>query len=396
MEEFPHIRVQGTAYERGRQYGQQARERVRRSVGGYRDVFAFYAGWDWLTVRREAARFEQPIAAFRPSYLEEMQGIADGAGMDVLDVLAINVRTEVMFAARANQAASSRPVTECSSFAVVPAPGRPGPVLVGQNWDWLPHTAQSVVILEARQTSGPDFVTVVEAGLLAKAGMNSSGLGLATNALVTDSDTGQPGIPYHVALRAILDCATVSDALATLQSGLRSSAANYLIAHRDGSALDVEAAPGDFSQLFTLLPGAGDGVLAHTNHFLSPGFAGKDVSLWVMPDSPIRLARLRSGIAGLSQPGQPPSAGLLQRLLADHANYPSAVCAHPDSRAHPYDQGTTITSVLMDLQAGQMWLTCGNPCSAPYRELDHSLFPSQRPEDKKGFPGREAARQGAA
>ena len=36
------------------------------------------------------------------------------------------------------------------------------------------------------QDDGPDFVTVVEAGLLAKTGMNSSGIGLATNALVTD------------------------------------------------------------------------------------------------------------------------------------------------------------------------------------------------------------------
>ena len=46
---------------------------------------------------------------------------------------------------------------------------------------------------------------MVEAGLLAKTGMNSSGLGLVTNALVTDDDTGDARLPYHVALRAILD-----------------------------------------------------------------------------------------------------------------------------------------------------------------------------------------------
>src|SRR5215472_3131975 len=220
MSEYPHVRVAGAAEQRGRQYGEQARDRVHRSVSAYREVFASMAGWDWETVRGEAARYEAPIASFGPGYLAEMRGIAHGAGLDFLDVLAINVRTEVMFAAKARQAAAAAGPGECSAFAVVPAPGRTGPTLVGQNWDWLPHAADTVVVLEARQDDAPDFVTVVEAGLLAKTGMNSSGLGLVTNALVTSADTGSPGLPYHVMLRSILDCETVSDALAALQSGV--------------------------------------------------------------------------------------------------------------------------------------------------------------------------------
>jgi isopenicillin-N N-acyltransferase like protein len=252
---------------------------------------------------------------------------------------------------------------------VVPAPGAGGSVLIGQNWDWLPHTSETVVVLEARQDDGPDFVTVVEAGLLAKTGMNSSGLGLVTNALVTDADAGTPGIPYHVALRAILDCETTSDALAALQAGERSSAANYLIAHRDGSAVDVEAAPGDFSRLYLLFPA--DGVALHSNHFLSPRFAGQDVSVWVMPDSPLRLHRIQAGLDG--QEG-PPTLDTFRRLLADHANYPSGLCCHPDPRIDPYDQGATIASVLMDLGTQQMYLADGNPCAVPYRQLDYREF----------------------
>jgi isopenicillin-N N-acyltransferase-like protein len=369
MDQFPHVRVSGPALQRGREYGEQARDRVRRSIGAYREVFAHYAGWDWATVRAEAARFESPIAAFRPAYLEEIRGIAEGAGVDAGDVLAINVRTEVMFAARAKQATARTGPAECSSFAVVPLPGSPGPVLLGQNWDWLPHTADTVVVLEARQDDGPDFVTVVEAGLLAKTGMNSSGVGLVTNALVTSADTGSPGLPYHVMLRSILDCENVSDALAALQSGVRSSSANYLIAHPDGIAVDVEAAPGDFSQLF-LVFGEG-GVLLHTNHFTAQRFGGTDVSVWVMPDSPIRLDRLRAGVAAA---GGRPDLDTFRALLADHANYPSGVCCHPDPRLHPYDQGATVASVLMDLTGRRMWLADGNPCTAAYRQLDYAGF----------------------
>ena len=87
-------------------------------------MFAHYAGWDWSAVRRAAAGFEAPIAAFRPAYLDEMRGLADGAGLDLADVLAINVRTEVMYAATARQAPLAarqvpQPPAECSAFTIV-------------------------------------------------------------------------------------------------------------------------------------------------------------------------------------------------------------------------------------------------------------------------------------
>ena len=367
--QIPRVRVAGTPYERGRQYGAQARTRVHRSVQAYQRVFAHYAGWDWSAVRRAAAGFEAPITAFRPAYTDEMRGLADGAGLDLADVLAINVRTEVMYAAKARQAPlASRlpePPAECSAFAVVPhASGGPAATLLGQNWDWLLHSAQTLIVLEARPDDGPDFVTVVEAGLLAKAGLNAAGLGLVTNALVTDADVGTPGLPYHVLLRAILDCATVTEALKVLQAGIRSSSANYLIAHASGAALDVEAAPGDFTRLYPRFPH--QGLLLHTNHFLSPRLHPVDVSLWAMPDSAVRLQRLQAGATGSA------TLGDFRALLADHADYPHSICSHADPGDHPLEQGATIASVLMDLSARRLWLAAGQPCRTPYLEVDVS------------------------
>lgn len=370
MAEFPHVRVRGGPRDRGRQYGEQARDRIRASISSYRDVFMHYAGWDWPTVTEEARRLERPIAGYNPAYLEEMRGMAEGGGVGFEDILALNARTEVMFAAKARQAASASGSGRggCSAFAVLPGASTNGHTLIGQNWDWLLHSFDTVVVLEAQQDEGPDFVTVVEAGLLAKTGLNSSGIGLVTNALVTDEDRGEAGVPYHVVLRAILDAQNLSDALAAVQRGRRSSSANYLVAHEDGIAVDVEAAPGDFSRLFLLFPE--EGVLLHTNHFLSPAFDVKDVSLWVMPDSPFRLERLREAIA--TDPKL--SIETLQRALADHANFPSAVCCHPDERFDYHDRGATVASVLMDLPARRLWLADGNPCSTPYRELGYGEF----------------------
>ena len=362
---YPRVRVSGDSRARGRSYGEQAAERVRRSVAEYAEVFAKGAGLAWNEVREVARRFEAPIAAFGQAYLEELRGIAEGAGVDPIDVLAINVRTEIMYSAKARMAEGSTRLGECTAFAAVPSHFSEEPVIVGQNWDWLPHSVDTVVVLEAVRDDGPSFVTVVEAGLLAKAGMNSAGLGLATNALATAWDHGEPGVPYHVLLRAVLDCETVTDAYATLQRARRSSSANYLVAHADGSVLDVEAAPGDFSNLFPL---DGELVHLHTNHFVSPRFSGKDVSLWAMPDSPVRLNRMRAAVATRASLG----AKTFMTMLADHAGYPYSICAHPDELAEPTEQGATVASVVMELESRTMWLADGQPCSVPYRQLDLS------------------------
>jgi isopenicillin-N N-acyltransferase like protein len=369
---YPHVRVEGGPRDRGRGYGEQARDRVQLSLEAYANVFEHYAGWDWSKVTAEAIAFEGAIATYEPRYLEEIRGLAEGAEVAYEDVLALNVRTEVMFAAKARQAGElTRVPRECSAFAVLPEVSADGHLLIGQNWDWLLHSFDTVVVLEARQDEGPDFVTVVEAGLLAKTGLNSSGVGITTNALVTDKDEGVAAVPYHVVLRALLDCETITDALAAIQRRPRSSSANYLVAHEDGIVVDIEAAPGDFSRLFLLFPE--NGVLLHTNHFRSPAFDDKDVSLWVMPDSPFRLERLKTGVASAPEL----SVAAFQEALGDHAGYPYAVCCHPDDRLGLYDQDATVASVVMNLEDKILWLADGNPCSTPYREIDYAGFLSK-------------------
>lgn len=376
---YPTIRVGGGARERGRQYGEAARERVLRSVAAYREVFAQQAGWEWDRVRAEAAAFAAPIERHGAKYLEEIRGIAEGAGLDELDVLAINVRTEVMFAAKARQAAAgvappapSLPL-ECSALAVLPERTVDGRLLVAQNWDWLVHSFETVVVLEAEQDDGPDFVTVVEAGLLAKTGMNSAGIAVATNALVTTDDLGRPGLPYHVLLRSLLDAETVSDGLAAILRSERSSSANYLLGDEDGVAVDVEAAPGDFSRTF--LGYAQDGVVLHVNHFTGDGRDVRDVSLWAMPDSPFRLARLKQLTA--------PEAGPLgveacQRILCDERMRPYAICCRPDPRDEGIARWATIAGVVMDPRERTLWLASGIPADSGFERVDYGAFLSKR------------------
>jgi isopenicillin-N N-acyltransferase-like protein len=134
-------------------------------------------------------------------------------------------------------------------------------------------------------------------------------------------------------------------------------------------AVNIEAAPGDFSQLFLTFPS--NGLMTHANHFESSDFQGRDLSLVVMPDSPFRLQRLRQTLGEYS-------SGLeieaLQRTCADHSNYPLAICCHPDLRLDVYDQSATVASVVMDLNDRRLWLCDGHPCSTEYREFDYAAL----------------------
>lgn len=85
-----------------------------------------------------------------------------------------------------------------------------------------------------------------------------------------------------------------------------------------------------------------------------------------MADSLIRLQRIQTSIADDTTPA---TVASLHTALSDHADFPSAVCCHPDLReAHP-QQWATVLSVIMDLDEQAIYLSDGNPCQHPARRL---------------------------
>jgi isopenicillin-N N-acyltransferase-like protein len=326
----------------------------------YERLFAYFAGWSWTEAAEHARLYEPAIGNLFPHLLEEMAGLAHGAGVSYGDILALNARTEV------RNAALARAAQECTAFVALPEATQGGRSLIGQNWDWYPDTLETLVVLEAEVAGGPSFVTVVEAGLLAKCGFNGAGLGLATNALVTDLDSGQAGLPYHVLLRAILDCERVEQAQALLVEGPRASAANYLVAQAAGPAIDVEAGPGGPGQALLAYPTRG--MYSHTNHYRSPALPFNDVNLARGTGTCLRADRMDELLAQMA--GRVTVEGL-QRALADHQDRPDSICCHPDYSLPFAEQFVSAASVIMELETRTLWLADGSPCERSYRKLDY-------------------------
>ncbi|MGZ8601878.1 MAG: C45 family autoproteolytic acyltransferase/hydrolase [Actinomycetota bacterium] len=356
---WPVVRAFGGPRERGRAYGEGARDRVHGSIDLYSAVFAHYTGMEWSRVRHRAAAFIEWIEATDEQLLPEIEGIAEGAGVEAEDVLALNVRTEVMFGldARAARAAAK----ECTAIAAAPPRSAGARVLVAQNWDWKPPARDTCVLLAMRPHGRPGFVTLVEAGLLAKCGMNEAGVGLAANALTSSRDRGLPGVPFHAILRRMLTSASFDEAVRAVTGSHRASSANYVLGSRDGRVIDLEVAPGGPDMAWRV-----EGpMVCHANHFLRPDRPFKDLARLEGRDSfdrHVSAERSTDAVEAID----PAAIELALREHADPQRGDGSVCAHGDPSLPPEADYVTVASVVMDLTAGTLRLTEGNPCETPF------------------------------
>lgn len=349
------MRAVGGPRELGRAYGAAAAPEVHATLDLYERIFAHYTGLAWREVRDRAGAFAEPIDRYDIQLLPELEGIAEGAGVAAEDVLAVNVRTEIMFGLDARAATAAR---ECTAFALSTGGAAP---LVAQNWDWKPGARETCVVLVGDPHDRPAFLTLVEAGLWAKCGLNEAGIGLAFNALHSSLDLGEPGVPAHAILRRVLASTTFDQAVDAVRIGPRASSGNYVIASRDGRVADIEAVPGGASDVHLVEAGA----LAHANHFLWPAPRPfKDVGRIDGEDSVARQARAQAFLgAGAS------SIEDLKTALASHDDAPAPICVHDDPAVDPVEAYVTVAGIVADLRDATLHVTRGNPCEAPFSEL---------------------------
>jgi isopenicillin-N N-acyltransferase-like protein len=350
---FRLIEVSGDAFERGVQHGEQAVDLIRTNLEGYFQLFEHDVGLDRPAVLDRARRYLQPIEGYAPHLLEEMQGIAEGAGVSLDEALALNCRTEILSLA-------AIPLRdECTAVFVAPEATASGHALVAQNWDWANVVRGGTVLLRVEQPGWPTVLTLTEAGMVGKVGFNSAGVGVVTNFL--RHDHRRVGVPFHIILRGALDASRLGLAVAAVYRDVRADSGNYLLAHADGEAIDLEATPSDVGFLYPE-----DGLLVHTNHFITPRLQAGDVALAESDHTLLRYGRAVHLLR--AQAGQI-TIGTLKSVLRDHFNHPNSICRHPDPSCPEIERSATLASLIVDLTAGEMYVTAGEPCETEYQKF---------------------------
>ena len=360
-ETFPYLVLEGTPYEIGLAHGRQGREMIRAAFAYYSGMFRDYSGIDRDTACRYALTFVPAIEKYDRDIMEEIRGIAVGADMELAEVLALNVRSEIVLQGGQVTAALGG---GCTSCAVMPRRSADGHTVLAQNWDWKRNAANSLVVLEIRQQGKPDVLMFTEAGIVGKIGLNSAGIGVSLDALGSDRFPEGEAIPLHIALRGVLNSFTLSDAVGNAVRTPLACCANFMMAGASGQIIDLEIGPDGADAIY---PGA-DGILTHTNHFFGPRTVHiRDTFAPTIPDTYLRLGRINDLFRELD--GKKVSAEDLQEILRDHTGRPDSICRHEDMREPAEKRLQTNFSVIMDLTERSVLYTPGAPCGREFIPL---------------------------
>lgn len=336
MKSFPLVEVSGSAFEMGAQHGRQAAPLIHR-----------YLAWiDKLTgkprelLQQNAMRFLPYIRKLSPLYVDEVMGLAEGAGITLSDALLCQARAE----------AARRWDGGCTAFAITRDGTADGNPLAGQNQDLESEYADVAIILKLRPNDGrPRAVMFTFAGQLGYAGINQHGVSNFVNALY--NFRWQPGLPSYPVRRALLEQRSVGACVRLLERHRTCSALNLVLADAAGAIADVEVRP--------------EGIAAfededanrrlHTNHYVTRAFAGFEDG--TLADSKPRLERVQTLVR---QHWGRLTVDLLKEILADHQGEPGAICRHGATNMH------SISGYIAEPARGRLHVRRGHGCTGSW------------------------------
>ena len=258
---LPFLVVEGSHREVGRQIG-EATAGVLRHAASF-DAVAFDEVLPPGRSRDEqlalASRYRDATLAATPWLVDEIDGAAEGAGVDPLALFAASI--EEIWSVRPSQATGGTIVDgRCSDMVAAPPATPDGHVWVAHTNDLSPVSEASVVAIEWR-VPGEPVVFSLGIGPWISVGWNSAGLSLTGNELAPNDE--RVGVPRLLMVREQLTARTLDEAVAMALRPDRASSYNTVFAHRDGRVVNVEGSATDAEITTT----SAAGTLAHTNHY---------------------------------------------------------------------------------------------------------------------------------
>lgn len=354
---LPVLHLSGTPYQQGLRHGQVLQERIEHNLALYLERFQREGRLARPELLRRAARYLAALQGQSAEYFENLRGVAQGSGCDLVQLAALNLRYELLY----YQFTQIALADGCTALALTPEVTANKHLLLAQNWDWIPGVQGA--LLHTCEPGGLETLSFSEAGIVGgKIGLNSAGLGLAINGLTSSADDwSRLSRPFHLRCYDILRAPRLEAALQVVTAGPRACSANFLIAQIPDRVSDIESAP-DATELWECV----NGSIVHTNHFLEPDRLGVvEPPNDKRPYSVQRLGRMR----GLLEAKRPISLTDLASYLRDHQGHPYSICRHVDLDEPPEERYDTVTSVIMDLHSRTLQVSDGPPCENEYQQV---------------------------
>jgi isopenicillin-N N-acyltransferase-like protein len=222
--------------------------------------------------------------------------------------------------------------------------------MFGQTWDMHATATPYVILINGTPQDSPNFLAFTITGCVGMIGMNSEGIAVGINNLM--STDGQIGVTWPFVVRKILQQDNLESAMDCLTSAPLAGAHNYMLMDKHGDGYEVEA----MSSHVHVEKLEADAI-AHTNHCLV------DRNLTVQrqrpPESQASSEKRLSRAYDLLQEESSPED------LMDITRDDEAICVRPKPPMNVESCGAAI----MRPATGDFWAVWGLPAENDYEHF---------------------------
>ena len=339
--------LSGSPREQGRQLGRGAVDLIRENLLLARtqrqEVLSGADRTDYEAITRRNAQW---VSREFPQLLEEIAGIAEGAEVDHLELLSMNLNPQLSYV--------HSTLPECTQVLAMGSATVDGKTYVGKTRDLQRGPVRQVVL--HREHAGGGFTNELKTAgrMTILDGINQHGVSLTCSgqwsARVRVDVSRADSAWLLLNLQPILQQARSADeAIRMIAAQPRASGMIVLVADASrAAALEVTD-----SQVREFAPE--DDLLVRTNHFCSADFRHLAPSV-----EEYRSTYDRHGRAGEILRGRRGRIGMpdILRILSDHAEPPrESICRHGGDGT-----SRTYAALITCPQDRTMWAMIGNPC----------------------------------
>jgi hypothetical protein len=325
------VEARGDHYAIGAALGEAAADALR-------EVVPAIARFKGLKTNPAAGRAldELESAARRafPEFMREIDGIADGAGVDFKDVWLWNCRGDFVGGGDQSPAA----LAGCTTVMLGGSEDVPG--VIGHNEDDQPELDGCCFIARVEPIDAPGFVSFYSPGLLPghTFAVNDAGLVQTINHIRPFDQ--RPGIPRHIIARAVMAQSSLDDALMLLRRDHRASGFHHNLGMAgDRRLLSVEAPANGCS-----VEAVSNQPRVHTNHLLDESLLSNGQE--IAASSRDRLQRSQALVEDGALADRDPL-----RILQDAGG--DGLPIHRKGR-HPEDSGYTLATAVFEIHRAKV------------------------------------------
>lgn len=325
----------------GRVTGEQLREEVRTNLDH------FLGRWDETTWERRREAFTACLERHVPEVMAELQGLAEGADLDLDIVLRLNCPAY----------AGELDLEGCTN--VVFGAGPDGPVLGKNNDGMAPGSGRAVCLRVIRPTGGIPCAFFTYAGMLATTdGLNAEGLAIGHSSVGSIYQQSDHHVPVRLWAHHWLQRSRTTEEFVRNMAGKPTRGKGYsaVVVDRSGSACSLEIA----CPLFQVRrPSLAGGNIHCVNCYQSPQLAESDRRNEAGKDFALKRWRfLDDYLAG----DRDFSLQDMKALLRGHESVP--MCRHGK-----HDGNHTEYSIIGLPREGRLLHCEGRPCESEYAEI---------------------------